>query len=149
MSTPDQKITLRRATDMDAAALKAVIKAAYARYDDRDLSLPAVEDGLRDIIAETPVFVAEDSGGILGGLVLRFNPDNAQIENVAVSPLAGGRGIGKALLAHAEGEAKSAGFSELVLATHFALPENIALYAHLGWQETGREGVKVYMSKPL
>ena len=32
------------------------------------------------------------------------------------------------------------GLRELRLTTHVAVPENLRLYRHLGWRETGRSG---------
>ena len=139
---------IRPARPEDAPALTRAIVAAYAVHDGRGLTLPPVADGVPEAIAGTPVFVAEEAGEILGGIILRMD-EGAQIENVAVTAAAMGRGVGKALIARAEEAARAAGHDNLALATHEALTENLALYARLGWAETGRDGQKVLMRKPL
>ena len=53
------------------------------------------------------------------------------------------------LVARAEEAARAAGHDNLALATHEALTENLAFYARLGWAETGRDGQKILMRKPL
>ena len=78
-----------------------------------------------------------------------FESDKASIANIAVDPQSQGQGIGGALMKLAEEQAKARGFSCLHLATHSLLEENVSLYLHLGWQETGREGSKVLMQKEL
>ena len=44
-----------------------------------------------------------------------------------------------------EAEAKKHGYSELRLATHILLTDNISLYVHLGWSEKDRDEYRVYM----
>ncbi len=49
----------------------------------------------------------------------------------------------------AEAETLEQGFHELRLNTHVDMPENVQLYTHLGWEETGQRGNKVSMRKML
>jgi len=56
-------------------------------------------------------------------------------------------GIGAALIRQDEMDCLEFGFHELRLSTHKDMPENVRLYEHLGWHETGRSGNKVLMSK--
>jgi hypothetical protein len=49
----------------------------------------------------------------------------------------------------AESKARESGFSELRLATHVLLDENISLYRHLGWEETGRDKTRVFMKREI
>ena len=88
-------------------------------------------------VREAQVFVWDDRG-VRGVLVLVAASDHLLIENVAVDPLAQGRGIGRGLLEHAEHEAAALGLDELRLYTNAAMTENIALYARLGYREDGR-----------
>ena len=50
---------------------------------------------------------------------------------------------------HAENEAKRQGFGEMRLSTHVGMPENVAMYQYLGWQEYERSGNRVSMRKLL
>lgn len=139
---------IRQATQSDTEALVRVIDRAYEIYKIELPDLPDVSSGVEDEIAEGNVWVAE-SGSVVGGVFLTFDGTEAVLTNIAVDPIRSGEGIGKALIAHAEAECKKRGVLTLKLATHVKMPENVALYSHLGWVETGREGNKVYMSKQL
>ncbi|MDF1855378.1 GNAT family N-acetyltransferase [Pseudooceanicola sp.] len=140
---------LRRATPADAAPLSACFERAYAAYVARIPDLPEVATGLAEDIAAHIVWVAESPGGVVGGLVLVLEPDRAHLANVAVDPGCRGLGLGAALIAQAEALARAAGRPVIGLATHAEMPENLRLYRHLGWCETGRDGARVFMEKPL
>ena len=49
----------------------------------------------------------------------------------------------------AETKAKDNGYSELRLATHILLIENVSLYLYLGWTEIDQDEVRVYMKKDI
>jgi ribosomal protein S18 acetylase RimI-like enzyme len=80
-------------------------------------------------------------------------PDCLLIENVAVLPERQGEGIGRQLLAFAEGAARSGGFDTLRLYTHEKMTENLALYTDLGYREDERRNEdgfsRVFMSKRI
>lgn len=105
-----------------------------------------------DYLAEIknyPTWVVESAGNIVGGLIMVFEADQASIANIAVDPGFQGLGIGGALMKLADSKAKEKKFSEIHLATHVLLVENISLYLHLGWKETGRGDVRVFMQKQI
>jgi len=81
------------------------------------------------------------------------HPDHLLLENVAVHPARQGRGIGRALLDHAETRARELGLSRVRLYTHETMTENLALYRARGYRETARavEDVyrRVHLAKPL
>jgi len=141
--------TLRRAVARDADALAACIDAAYAQYVSRIVDLPDVSADCAEEIETYLVWVAEVAGDIVGGLVISPQEGFVQLVNIAVHPNQRGKGLGRALLALADTEARTQGFSEMRLATHRDMPENVELYAHLGWQRTGDDGAKVFMNKRL
>lgn len=141
------KVVLRRAAARDAAALKAVIDAAYAPWKQALPDLPDVTSGLSGDIAGNIVFVAEVGGRIVGGMILVAAPDHLKLANIAVSPDASGRGIASALLERADAEALARGTSVLRLNTHAEMAGNLAFYARRGWRETGRSGVTVQMER--
>lgn len=140
---------IRRAKAKDAPSLATCIDAAYAVYADKGISLPAVSGGIADDIENNIVWVAVLERRIVGGLVLIPQETYALIANVAVDPSATGLGLGRALMERAEQEARHLGVGELNLTTHVDIPENVRLYVHLGWRETGRSGSKVAMTKML
>jgi GNAT superfamily N-acetyltransferase len=100
-------------------------------------------------IEEFPCWVAEHKGKIVGGLIMMFDDEHASIANIAVHPDFQGQGLGGELMRFAESIAKKMNFSELRLATHVLLTENISLYLHLGWIEIDRDDVRVYFKKEI
>lgn len=141
--------TLRKATTADADALAACVDAAYAPYTMSIEDLPPVSADLADEIARYQVWVAEIEGAIVGGLVLMPKDGFMLLANVAVHPRRKGEGLGRALMEHADAEAKAQGFGELRLSTHRGMPENFRLYQHLGWEKVGEEANKIKMRKVI
>jgi N-acetylglutamate synthase-like GNAT family acetyltransferase len=140
---------IRRANLQDVNALKQCIDRAYAPVKARLSDLPDVSAGLESEIADNVVYVAETDEKLIGCSVLAIDGELAQLVNFAVDPEYGGRGAGRRLIEVIETHARDMGAIEIQLATHAGMPENVALYAHLGWSETGRSGNKVRMSKPI
>ena len=141
--------SLRRATRVDAAALTECIDLAYAGYLAQGIELPPVSEGVTEDIRDNLVWVAVEDGLVLGGVILAVQGDVAHLMNVAVLPDQTGRGIGKALVDVAINAARDAGHGMTRLATHKDMPQNVALYRHLGWRVTGEEGNKVFMALDL
>jgi ribosomal protein S18 acetylase RimI-like enzyme len=137
---------LRRAVPADVAGLTDVLKMAYAPF--QALGLPPVTKGIGDDIRDHNVWVAEVDGQVRGGIVVVLG-GHAYIANLAVHPDAGGQGIGKALIDQAGAAAAAAGHAKVRLATHAGMAATQAFYRRLGWQETGREGDKVYFERQL
>jgi N-acetylglutamate synthase-like GNAT family acetyltransferase len=125
--------------------------SAYRGYQERMGGLRLPPMGL-DYISEInnyPTWVVETENGVVAGLTMSFENDQASIANIAVSPTAQGQGIGGELLMFAEVKAVENGFAELHLTTHILLNENVSLYQHLGWTETSRDETRVYMQKQI
>jgi ribosomal protein S18 acetylase RimI-like enzyme len=99
------------------------------------------------------VTVAERGGEIVGLIVLAITDEGFAVDNVAVHPAQQGRGVGRALLEHAEAEARRDGFHSLYLYTHKRMTENLALYERLGYVEYDRrshgDACLVYLRKAL
>ena len=142
---------IRGAAPEDSGGLKSCMELAYATYQDRmgGKRLPPMDVDYSSEIKNYPTWVVESEGRILGGLIMTFENDIASIANIAVDPECQGQGIGGALMCFAESKAIEGGFSELHLATHVLLNENISLYQHLGWAETGRDETRVFMQKDI
>lgn len=145
VAMPD--LLIRFARPDDATRLRIVLQSAYATYHAAIPDLPDVAGGVADDIANHRVFVAVEHEVILGLLVLAGDASPFHLVNIATVPEAKGKGVGKALIEAAERLIREQGGGIFDLATHIAIPANVALYRHLGWQETGRSGNKVYMSR--
>jgi N-acetylglutamate synthase-like GNAT family acetyltransferase len=90
--------SIREATSDDATALKQCMESAYSTYQDRmkGIRLPPMDVDYLAEIERFPVWVIEDSGQILGGLIMDFADGKALIANIAVNPNSQGQGIGGA-----------------------------------------------------
>lgn len=143
---------IRPATDEDADAVTTIVRTAFERYIPRMgvEPIPMVMD-YRAAIAAGKVWVTGDP--IAGLVLLEDEPDSLLLDVLAVSPDAQGRGIGAALLAFTESEARARGFGCITLYTNAAMTENIAYYPRHGYVETGRETVqdrhRVFFRKDL
>ena len=140
---------IRPATPGDADALTRAIAQAYAAERARIPDLPDVTTGIAEDIAAGHAWVAEHEDEILGGMILHPADDHLRLANIALLPQARGTGLARRLIAQAEALAARASLSELRLTTHVALPGNVALYEHLGWQVTSRDDTRVHMARVL
>jgi ribosomal protein S18 acetylase RimI-like enzyme len=132
-------VQIRKAREDEVGVVGAIVEEAYSHYVARIGMRPGpMDDDYAVRLRDGLVDVIEDDGGILGLIVLIDEGDALLVENVAVRPAAQGRGVGRALLAHADRTAVSLGRDELRLYTHHLMTENIALYTRLGWRETER-----------
>jgi len=142
----------RQATVSDLPVIRQVVEAAYARYLDRMEQLPApMLNDYRAAAEAGQVWVLGQP--VVGVVVLIGQDDGLLVENVAVSPAAQGTGIGRRLMEFAEQKAKALGLRRLWLYTNEIMVENLAIYARLGYRETGRrteDGYRrVFMEKLL
>ena len=151
----DEGPTLRRATPSDAIAIRDLSRAAYAKW----VAVLGLEP--RPMTAAYAVAVRDHAidllqvGGELAALTeMRPERDHLLVVNLAVQPAVQGRGYGRALLAHAEGFARSLRLAEVRLYTNSRFTGNLRLYGRLGYRVDHEEvvpgiGVAVHMGKSL
>jgi ribosomal protein S18 acetylase RimI-like enzyme len=145
---------IRPATAADVPRLTELVRAAYGHYVERLGGPPRpMTDDYAEVVRTHQVIVAERDGKVLGLVVLGISDEGFFIDNVAVDPSHQGIGVGKALLEHAEGAARNAGFDSIYLYTHERMVENLALYSRFGYVEYDRrllgEARLVYLRKNL
>ena len=151
---PSPSPNLRRAVPADARVVSECVSAAYAHWILRigRKPWPMLQD-YSMVIQSEHVVVAEADGEVAGVLVLAETSDGCLIDNVAVFPSRKGQGIGRALLIHAEQEAKARGHKSIYLYTNEKMSENIAMYVKAGYAEYERrqeEGFhRVFLRKAL
>ena len=145
--------TLRQAVAVDAAAIRELSRAAYAKW------VPLIGREPKPMTADYVAAVAKHRfdllhvEGTLAALIETIaEADHLLVENVAVSPAFRGRGLGRKLMAHAERVAISSGFREIRLYTNKLFAANIDLYRRLGYgvdreEEIAGAGIAVHMSK--
>lgn len=95
----------------------------------------------------------EHGGDLIGLIETRPETDALLIVNVAVDPASQGQGVGRRLMAYAEGLARSRGLVRTRLYTNKLFARNLKLYASLGYQLDREEelngGIAVHMTKQL
>ena len=149
---PPPPPALRRATPADAEEIRAITRAAYARWVPvigRE-PLPMQAD-YHEALRRHRFDLLLRGLHILAVIETALRDDHLWIENVAVRPEEQGAGLGRRLLAHAEMLAREAGRTETRLLTNQAFAANVALYERCGYAVTARaefmNGVTVFMSK--
>lgn len=145
-------LALRQALPEDAAAITALVHAAYAPW----VALigrepkPMTVDYAQALTAHR-FDLLEAEGRLLALIETSVAPDHLLVVNIAVSPDLHGQGVGQGLLAHAEGLAREAGRAELRLYTNQRFVRNIEIYRRFGYaldrEETLPNGVAVHMRK--
>jgi len=145
---------IRPATAADEAGVVACVNAAYEQYIAAMGTKPApmLADYPR-LIGDGFVRVAVADERIVGVIVMWPEPDHLYVDNVAVLPEAQGTGLGKALLADADDEARRRGHDQIRLYTNEKMTANLAYYPRHGFVETHRaeaEGYRrVYFSRQV
>jgi ribosomal protein S18 acetylase RimI-like enzyme len=145
---------LRQALPSDAAAIRALTRAAYAKW------VPVIGREPKPMGADYEAAVRAHRfdllyrNGALAALVETIaEPDHLLIENLAVLPAHQGSGLGRRLMMHVEELATALGFPEVRLYTNKLFAENVAFYERLGYsvyrEEEFRGGTAVHMSKAI
>ena len=145
---------IRPAVAADVATIRAIVDAAYGIYIPRMGKPPGpMLDDYDALVAAGRVSVLDAGGAIAGAIVLLPQEDHLLLDNVAVAPAFQGRGLGRALMAFADDEARRLGFDEVRLYTHVVMTEDQALHTRLCFEETHRgeqDGYdRVFMRKRL
>src|SRR3954447_10370837 len=146
---------IRQATAADAAAVRDMVRAAYAPSAERMGRQPRpMQQDYEQVVRDLECYVAVDDGDVLGFLAMDDDPDEGYlIDNVAVDPSRRGTGLGRRLLELAEARARARGVDGLALYTHSTMTDNLALYRRIGYVEYARRpsppGEIVFLRKPL
>jgi GNAT superfamily N-acetyltransferase len=139
-SNPASKPIVRPASAADAEAVATCVRAAFSPYIESIGKPPAPM--LLDfpvVIAAGQAWVAELDGEVAGVLVQYETAEGFYIDTVAVLPDLQGRGIGRALLEFAEGEALRRGYHSIYLCTNIKMTANQVLYPKIGYVEYERK----------
>ena len=131
---------IRTGRTREAAQIETLVAAAfldYVRGLGRDW--PGPYEWMADRLAAGEIVVAEAEGGrLLGMAALSQDPAarSLTVDLLAVAPEAQGQGVGRALLAHAESLARSAGAQVMLLHTVAKYERLILLYEAAGFRVT-------------
>ena len=131
-----------QATVHDLAAVAAIERVAF--------SDPWSLRSFREALDSGSVYFAcarSDAGSVLGYVVAWFVADQGEIANIAVAPDQRGRGVGRALLDAALGEAAARGIAAVFLEVRDSNQRARELYASRGFEEVGRR--RRYYRRPV
>ena len=147
--------SVRPAEPEDAAAIRGLVRASYAKYVERLGKEPApmLED-YAALIGAGEVWALVDGGeALLGVLVVRPAEDHLFVKNLAVAPEHQAKGFARELMTFAESRTREYGLPEVRLRTTEKMYENVAVYTKMGFEETERKLVgghrRVFMRKRL
>ena len=149
------ELELRQATPADAAAIRELTRAAYAKWvpaNGREPKPMTVDYDAAVLIHRFDLLWLE--GELVALIETVDEGDVLLVENVAVAPGRQGLGLGTRMLALSAELAGSQGKKRVRLYTNQLWAENIRLYLKLGYvidrEEDVRPGlVRVHMSKAL
>jgi len=132
------KIELRAATADDIPAIVDVTQAAFAEYASW-LTPPSSVGGetpakVREKLAAGHGVLALDGGQVVGSVYYAPEHDYIYLGRLAVLPAHRGRGIGAALVAEVERQARALGIARVRLGVRVALPRLRARYERLGYR---------------
>lgn len=82
-------------------------------------------------------FLAEEGGQVLGYACTQVVFEEMELQNIAVAPTARGKGVGAALLAAAQSDAKTRGAEYGFLEVRVSNAPAIALYRKFGYEAVG------------
>jgi ribosomal protein S18 acetylase RimI-like enzyme len=130
---------IRVAGAADVAAVRAIARAAYAKYVPRIGREPSpMTADYTAAVDMRHAVVVEVADKVCGYMVAWPEGDAYFIESIGVGPQSQGQGLGRRLIEHAVAEARRGGLPALSLYTNEAMTENLAMYAHFGFAETHR-----------
>lgn len=123
----------------EAEAIAGLIHRAFAGYRGKLQPEPSAlresADSIRSALETEQVFVARRDGRIVGCVSVQQRGALAYARRLAVEPAEQGAGIGRALMAEAEGLARRLGLTRLGVETRLALTGNRAFFRALGFVE--------------
>lgn len=129
-----KRLELRLATLADIPKVVALQQSAYAR--NRELlgvePLPLMAD-YNDIARRMEIWLAEQSGRLLGALILEARPEDLLVWSIACDPSTQGSGLGNSLLSAAEARARQLGHTVVRLYTGAVLEHLVAWYGRHGY----------------
>ncbi len=135
MKTDD--FTIREATDADVAAIVGVLRTAFA--EQANLAPPSgalneTEASVRGLMATARIALAVKDGVVVGCQFFEPKEDHLYLFRLAVLPEYRQHGVGGALIAYAEAQARLMGLPRTQFSVRLALPRQRAYYERIGYR---------------
>ncbi len=130
-----QDIEIRQAGGQDAEAIRSLVHEAYAKWIPllgRE-PIPMTVD-YHDALTKHRFDMMYFTGDLVGLIETAGERDYLLIVNVAVAPAHQGKGMGRALMQHAERLAAGTGFGEVKLYTNKLFAADVSFYLRLGYR---------------
>jgi GNAT superfamily N-acetyltransferase len=128
---------ITRARPEDAEALTEIAFAAKRHWGYSERWIETWRDILTmrpEFIAANPAYSAREDGRAVGFYLLTTEGDGLHLDHLWISPLAMGRGIGRALFEHAVTQARALGFQAIKIE---ADPNAEGFYKRMGARRVG------------
>jgi GNAT superfamily N-acetyltransferase len=117
--------------------LLRVVHSAFREFEPPSGVLSETLEHLTARFHRETFLVAQAGGDIIGSLFCARKDDALYLTRMAVSPVWRKRGVGRALLAAAEAEARRIGAARLTLRVRKSLPGNRVYFESFGFAVTG------------
>ncbi|MBA4098550.1 MAG: GNAT family N-acetyltransferase [Rhodospirillum sp.] len=150
-ATESNPFLIRAARPDEAEAIAALIQRAFGEYRGKlrpeSGALLETPETLKAAMKTGTILLAERAGRILGCVSVRRRDDCAYAGRLAVEPMERGIGVGRALLAAVEAQARQIGSDRLRVDVRLKLRDNRAFFRALGFKE-GAERCHAGFSRP-
>jgi ribosomal protein S18 acetylase RimI-like enzyme len=149
-----EECAVRRAVTADAGEIARLVSAAYSPWVPLMGYQPMpMRVDYSEAVGHHRFDLLDASGEIIGLVETDIEDDCLVVVNLAIAPQWQHRGLGRALLAHAETIARDSECDRIRLYTNAVMSSNIALYRAVGYGIDGEQAVNggtiVHLSKPL
>jgi GNAT superfamily N-acetyltransferase len=125
----------------DAARSGDILKLVHLAFGRLSPPSGALKETAGDVAARFRaglVLIAEADGALVGSVFAALKGDGLYLTRMAVRPDWQNRGVGRALLAAAEVQARALGVPKLTLRVRTNLPDNRAYFERAGFTVTGQ-----------
>ncbi|MDO9413363.1 MAG: GNAT family N-acetyltransferase [Pseudolabrys sp.] len=125
----------------DAAQFDAILALVHETFGALVPPSGALSETVDDVATRFeagPILLAHHGEDLVGSLYCAPKGDGLYLTRMAVRPSRQKQGIGRTLLAAAEGEARGLGIAKLTLRVRLNLPDNRAYFERAGFIVTGQ-----------